>query len=813
MNDLKFVWRQALAKPLFASLIVGVLALGIGATSAIFSLSDAVLFRSLPVEEPAEVVRVFRVDEAGVPNNNMNFPAYVDLRDGAKSFAQVAAYQDWAPFNLGVMGEEPARVSGAVVSGEFFNLFGVPALLGRTLVPSDDVDRGGHPVAVLSERLWRNRFGADEDVVGREITINTHPFTVVGVMPAGFGGPSLPGTTDAWVPMAMLEQAAPFEKWEFLTQRGTSWHDVIARLAPGVSRAQAQAEVDVIVAGVVADTGRSPDQMRLGLLPASDAAVDAYGYQGTRRNTLLLLSVTATLLLIAMANAASLMLVRTEERSRELALRVGIGATRGRIIRMLLVEALMYASVGTVLGLLVAWMVMSAALPSLTAILGMGSAEPSMLLHGRVLGFAATIAVCASVFAVLSPTLRVLRLDLNSSLKQGAERDPKQGARVRSAMVVGQVALSVGLLVVALLLVRSFWQTAVIAPGFDPQRTLVASVDLLRQGYSPDQATQLQETLVERLRAHPEVDSAAFARIVPVRSGGMRTSFELPDEPAEESICCTDFNVVSPGFFETMRIPLLQGRALEPGDRQGAPAVLVINRAFAEQYLAGQAPLGARVAMLGGERTVVGVVADSKLRSLRESPLPSAWVTLAQRPDAQSEIIIRGRGEDPWTLLPILQEAVRALDPELPIFRTRTLVDQVGNSYREATVMARLLGAFAALAVVLSVAGLYGLLTWQVRTRTREIGIRLAIGASAAAVKRQFLKRGLLLTALGIPLGLLMAAWVARALDELLYGVSAHDPLTYSVVAVGFIALALAATWAPARRSSRVSPMEALRDE
>jgi hypothetical protein len=295
ISDIRFAWRQALLKPLFAALVVGVLALGIGATTAIFSLTDAVLFRPLPIAEPDRVVRIFRVDEVGNPNNNMNFPAIADLRDHSASFSQVAAYQDWAPFNLAVSGQEPARVAGAVVTGDYFNLFGVPPLLGRYFLPSDDVERGGHPVVVLSEMTWRSRFGADPDVVGTEVQINTHPFTVVGVMPLRFGGANAQPSVDAWVPMSMMEAAAPFEEWSYLTDRRVSWLDGVARLAPGVSLAQAQAEVDAIVANVIEAEGLDIENMRLGLIPATAAAVDPYSFEGTRRNAFLLLGVTAAL--------------------------------------------------------------------------------------------------------------------------------------------------------------------------------------------------------------------------------------------------------------------------------------------------------------------------------------------------------------------------------------------------------------------------------------------------------------------------------------------------------------------------------------
>ena len=566
------------------------------------------------------------------------------------------------------------------------------------------------------------------------------------------------------------------------------------------------------MAGVTEQTGRNPDEMRHKLIPASDAAIDAYGVQGSRRNAMLLLGVTLTLLLIAMTNTASLLLVRTEERVRELALRLGIGATRGRLLRMLVVEALAYALAGAALGLALAWFVMSAALPALQAMLGAGPSEAELLVHGRVLAFAAGLAVLTALVAVLSPALRVLRLDLSGSLKQGGVHAPARAAFARNVMVVGQVVLSVGLLALSLLLVRSFWHTAVIDPGFDPRGTLIATVDLLRQGYTPEQALQAQQTLVERLEQHPSVVSAAFARTVPVQGGGMMANFQRPGHaPADGRY--TDVDLVSPGFFETMRIPLLQGRVLSGDDVDGAPRAMVVNRAFAERFFVGEDPLGQRLELLGGEWEVVGVVATTKLRNLREDPRPSVYVSLAQYGDQQSPIVVRGRGDDPWALLPVLREAVHALDPALPVFRARTLSEHVGNSYREAQVMAWLLSAFAALAIALSAAGLYGLLSWQVRTRTREIGIRLAIGASAASVRWQFIGRGLALTAIGIPLGLLAAAWFARLIEALLYGVAPHDPTTLVAVAVGFLVLALAATWVPARRSSRIDPMAALRDE
>lgn len=811
--DLRFAWRQALARPLFTTLVIGVLALGIGATTAIFSLTDAVLFRPLPIVEPDRVVRIFQVDEAGAVAGNLRFPSYTDLRDNASSFSQIAAYTDWAPFNLSVPGQDPARVAGAVVTGDFFNLFGVQPLLGRYLLPSDDVERGGHPVTVLSEQVWRTQFNADPDIVGKSVHINTHPFTVVGVMPFAFGGPSAQPNVEAWVPMAMMEAATPSEQWSFLTDRRISWLDGVARLAPGVSLEQAQAEVAAIVANVVADEGLNIDNLRLGLLPAKEGAIDPYGNLGVNRNGWLLLDITFTLLLIAMTNTASLMLVRTEERAREIALRLGLGAPRARVLRMLLVEALVYAAFAAALGVLLAWLLLSVALTSLADMLLGAPDDPALLMHWRVLAFTAGLAALTALAAVLPPSVRVLRMDVNTTLKQGGGRDAKSGGQARSVLVVGQVMLSVGLLAVALLLVRSFWHTAVIDPGFDPGQSLVASVDLLRQGYSPEQAVQAQNAIIENLNAHPAVDSAAFARIVPVQSGGMRSTFQRPGIEFEER-ALTDINFITPGYFTTMRIPLQRGRVLSSNDRDGAPLAVVINRTLADRWFAGEDPIGQHMAFRRDELwQVVGIVADSKLRNVREENLPAAYFPLAQRPEAQANVIVRGHGEDPWTLLPVLREAIHSVDPALPLFRTRTLEQHVGRSYEEATVMAWLLSAFAALAVALSAAGLYGLLSWQVRTHTREIGIRLAIGATADAVRRQFLRRGMKLTVVGVALGLGVAVWAGQFLEALLYGLSVHDPVTLAAVSAGFLLIALLAIWAPAARSARINPMQALRDE
>lgn len=813
-NDLRFAWQQASRRPGFSLLVVGVLALGIGATTAIFSLTDAALFRPLPIQEPEQVVRIFRVDEHGQPDNNLSYPHITDLRAHATSFSQIAAYMGWGVFSMAADGQDPQRVTGGVVNGEYFNLLGVPALLGRTLLPSDDEGRGANPVVVLSERAWRSQFGAVAGIIGMEVTINTHPFTVVGVMPARFGGADAQPSVGAWIPMSMMEAAGGGLSWPMTESRDASWLDGVARLAPGVTREQAQAEVDAIAAGVVEAEGLEPERMRLGLIPATVAATDPYGFEGARRNAWLLLGVTTALLLLAMTNTASLLLVRTEERVRELALRLGIGASRGRVLRMLLAESLAFATIGAVLGVALAFSSLSVSLEPLAGMLAGAPSDPGLLLSWRVVGVAVGLALLTAVASSVSPWLRVMQLDINTSLKQGGSRVGRTGARLRSAMVIAQVVLSVGLLTVALLLVRSFWNTAVIDPGFDPDNTLTVGLDFGRQGYDREQSLRAQQTILERLNAHPQVEAAAFARVIPVQLGGMFTTFGIPGREQASERMGTNLNLVSAGYMDAMRIPLLRGRPIGVTDTADAPPAIVINQQFAERWFPGEDALGQQIEMRDGLFTIVGIAADTKVRSLREDAAPMAFVPIAQRPDGgSSTLVVRGTLPDPYALLPAVREAVRAVDPSAPLFRVRTLSEHVGNSYREATVMAWLLGAFAALAATLASAGLYGLLSWQVRTRTREIGIRMSIGATARAVRNQFLKRGALLAAVGVPLGMLGAAWVARGVDELLFGITATDPVTLVAVAFGGMLIALAAAWLPARRSARISPMQALREE
>ncbi|MFO7562584.1 MAG: ABC transporter permease, partial [Enhygromyxa sp.] len=542
--------------------------------------------------------------------------------------------------------------------------------------------------------------------------INTRPFTVVGVMPAGFGGADAQPSVDAWVTTAMLEGTAGYISWDDRASRGSAWLDGIARLAPGVTQAQAQAEVNAVTAAVIEAEGLEAEDMRLGLVPANVAAVDAYGFEGAHRNAWLLLGVTGALLLLAMANTAGLLLVRAEERGREIALRLGLGASRGAVLRMLLVEALLYAFVGAACGVALAFAILSVALEPLAGMLSGAPTDPSLLLSWRALVFAMALSVVTAVLSAMSPAARVIRLDVNTSLKQGGSRGDRAGSRARSALVVAQVVISVGLLTVALLLVRSFWNTAVVDPGFDPQRTLVVGMDFTRQGYSPAEALRAQDAILARLDASPLVEAAAFAVVVPVQGAGIFSSFSRPGMEQHPQMRA-NVDMVSPGYFATLQIPVLRGRALAATDIADTTRVAVINQHLAERWFPGEDALGQSLDMLSGELRIVEITANTKVRDLREDDAPIVYVPLAQRPDGNSSLVVRGAVDDPWLLLPAVREAVQSVDRAVPLFRVRTLVDHVGRSYREATVMAWLLGAFAVVAVLLSAAGLFGLLSWQ----------------------------------------------------------------------------------------------------
>lgn len=806
--EIRQVLRQVGSRPLYASLLVGVLALGIGPTTALYSLVDAVLFRPLPVPQPETLVRLFRVDERGRPAGNLSFPLFEDIQNRIESFESVAAFS-LGPFNVVVGSAPAARVMGAATTGDYFNVYSVPPLHGRLLLPDDDQVRGGHPVAVVSEGFWRNHMGGDPSAVGTIVRINNHPLEVVGVMPARFT--TVVGGVEVWTPMAMMEQTI-FQPWDVRSNRGRSWHDAVARLRPGASMDAAQAELDSLVASVVAETGGNPQFMRFGVFSASRAAIDPYGSRDTRRNAVLLLGLTVALMVIAVMNAASLTLMRAEERSREFALRMGLGAPRARVLKMLTAEASIYAAVSVSVGLFLAWATIRLGAPWLRDVLGWRTIDPMVLLHWRVIGFAVGVALVALLVAVAIPAIRVSSIDLHTAFKNGSPHERGGRAHVRTGSVVAQIALSVALLAVALLMVQSLWNTAAVEPGFDADGVVVADIDLMRQGYETEEAARFRDAVIARLDEHPSVERAAFTTNLPLGPNSMSSSFTVVGSDDGE-FRNTRLNGASDGYFDVIRAPLLTGRLFTHRGAEDGPLEVVVSRAFAQSVFGDGDSVGRRLDMLMTEVEIVGVVGDIRLGSLRQPAEPVVWLPLSRSGYGQPHLVVRARSGDPWSVLPVIHDVVGSLDRAVPLFNTRTLIEHVGASYRDARALAYLLTAFAVLAVALAAAGLFGLLSWQVRTRTREIGIRVSLGATAARVRGHYLARAVLLTAIAVPAGLVAAVWTARAMERWLFGVTPLEATTYLTVAAGACALAAVAAWLPASRAAGVAPAVALRDE
>ena len=820
-QDLRYAIRMLGRSPGFAVLAVLTLGLGIGANVAIFSIVDAVLFRPLAVRDPASLVRVYGADVEGVALMNSSYPVFTDYRDAATSFAGIAAYDEGEAFHLSSgSGGTAERVIGALVSGSFFELLGARPARGRLLSPADDRVPGAHPVAVISHRLWRKRFGAAPETVGETIRLNGHPFTVVGVAEPSFTGVSLDFLPDLWVPIAMVDQALPeFAAENILVGRNLSWLDIVARLTPGVTRERAQAELDTIAKRRAASQPSDHQDPMARVVPAADYAVGPAAREEARRISWLLFGMAGLVLLIACADAAGLLLLRSERRRREIGVRLALGASRRQLARQLFVESLLLAGLGAVAGLFFAvWagdLLASAVPPEFTLPVGAASA----ILDIRALAFAAGAAFFSALLFGLAPAARAGRLDVLTSLKDVSGPRLPRRLTLRDALVVGQIALTAVLLVGAGLMGRTLAREARVDPGFEPAGKLEASIDLSKQGYDRERGGAFLPELLTRLRAIPGVRSAALGRTVPVQSSGMRTSIESDGyTPAAGEIPQADLNIVTPGFFETLGTRLVAGRDFDARDTPTSTQVAIISESMARRFWPGvKNPVGRRIMNLGppgvgGE--IIGVVKDVRFRSLRRAPDPTIYVPVSQFYSPRMMLLLdSAAGVDPAALRKPLADAVGALDAELPLFHVRTLEDKLGLSLGQGRLLAWLVGAFAVLALVLAATGLYGVVSYATQARTREFGIRLALGAQAGSVRRLVLSRGVRFAAAGLAAGLAAAAALTRFAAPLLFGISPFDPASYLVAAAILGGAVLAASAVPAERAARVDPMTALRTE
>ena len=832
IKDIRFAARGLLKRPGFTAIAVLTLALGIGANTAIFSVVNATLMRTPPVSEPERLVFVF----SGPAGSVFSYPDYAAMRDQNNVFDGLIA---WGGIAASLnSNDQTDLVSGAIVTGNFFDVLGVRAQLGRVITTEDDKTPGAHPVAVISQGLWKGRFAGDPNIIGRQLLLNGNNFTVIGVLPAGFEGLQLGNPRDLYVPMMMQATMRPPRAGysgemnpDLLQVRGNRWLFSVGKLKPGVSAEQAQSSLSLIAKQLeeaYPQSNRGRSSVSVSPLSASD---DPAARQQLSSVARLLMGVVGIVLLIACANVANLLLARSSARTKEIAVRLAIGATRGRIVRQLLTEGVLLATIGGAAGLLLAWWItrsFSAASPPTGAL----PITPQFSIDLRVLLFTLGLSLMAGVIFGLAPALRASKPALIPALKDDAaaffERTRTFG--LRNLLVVTQVALSVVLLIAAGLFLRSLWQARTIDPGFDAEKIvgLPLNINLLR--YTRAQGREFYRQVIERVEAIPGVESASLARIAAVSGNASVRSLLIEGRAGSENQFRSDgagagavaadnesvsSNVIGPKYFQTMGVRLLQGRDFNAQDTEDHPPVVIVNEAFVRRHFPDGDAIGKRLSFGGPKgpwREIVGIVSTSKYRSLGEAPTPVAYLALQQNHETGMTLHVRA-SVDPSSIAGAIRNEVQSLEKNLPLGNPELMSDRVANSLYAARMGAILLAVFGGLALLLASIGLYGVMSFAVARRTRELGIRVALGARPGDVFRLVLRQGMTLVIAGLVLGVGVAAMVTRLLASFLYGVSTTDAFTFTVIPVLLTLVALLACYLPARRATKVEPLIALRYE
>ena len=809
-QDLVYALRQLRKSPGFTLTAVLTLALGIGANSTIAAWIRSTLFNPIPgVAHTGRMITLQRGDRSEHPTPPFSYPDFADLRDSTKTLSGLLGYHD--DFMAITGSGKPQRIYGALTSSNYFEVLGVRPALGRTLAPTAPYEREGVAEAVLSYDLWQTRFAADPAIVGKTIEINLHTYTVVGVAPEGFQGCKSGLRTDIWIPLALFRQVWG-GGWNPTGDRGISWLNVLGVMRPGVDRRQAENELALLMQRIVdhyPTTHQDANQISADPLWRSPFGANVY-LAGTLP---ILLALAAVLLLLACANVANLLLVRSVARRREFAIRLSMGASRWRLVRQLMIENLLIALAGGALALLgTFWTAKSlgAFLPATTLPLAINGN-----LDGPVLAATLLVSVLTAAVSGIVPALRASALAPINVLKDEALNTSGglHKSRLAAGLVIAQVALSLLLLACAGLFVRSLQNARKADPGFDPNGVLVATFDLDPMGYSETAGIEFERQVVERIRQLPGVQAATLADFSPL-SFTMHSDGVLPEGYVlrpHESVEA-DRGSVGPGYLATLRTPLLSGREFTNQDSAAAERVAIVNQAFVDRYWPGQNAIGKHVQVTWGHYTVVGVAANGKYRRLTYESAPLVLMPLMQR--YQSEVILQVRtAGDPLALTSEVQSAVAGLNPNLPLFNISTMREsmQMGSVFERIAVV--FAGCFGLLALVLAMVGIYGVIAYTTKQRTHEIGIRMALGAGKGDVFRQVVGQGLRLTLAGLSVGLVVSLFLTRFLRGMLFGVGTSDWLTFSTVAIVLLAVAVLACFIPARRAASIDPMQALRTD
>jgi len=806
VQDLRYGLRQLIRSPGFSALAVLCLTLGIGANAAVFSWVEGILFRPYPLVAHQE--RLFAV--AGLVQgkriDGLSWPDFLDLRRSC-TLCDDAFVTTITSSTLNV-GDHAEVTTGSIVSANYFDALGVHPILGRGFEAGDDVGSNSHPVVVISYQMWRNRFKGDPEIIGKMQRLNNVPYTIIGVTPEGFYGTFVGRAMQFWVPASMEET---FGGGGYkLENRAARWIESYVRLKSGVTEAQAQQQISGIAAQLQTSYPATNRARGIGIWPLWQTP---FNHARTMGPTLeVMVVVVAFVLLIACANVGNLLLVRSFVRRHEMSVRLAIGASRSRLVKQLLTEGLILSALGTAGGFLMAYWcrhLLALLLPEGDALYLPGAID------GRVMAMSVGICLVVTFMIGLVPALQTRNLDLAGSMK--AESSGIVGARgsawLRSGLVVFQVSLSFILLVGAALLLESLQKIRNTSPGFSTTRVAVTGVSLVAAGYDVPRAKTFQTELIHRLNALPGVESAAFASTTPlgyrefsstpITVDGFQAS---PNEQPE-----VEYNQVSPDYFKTLGIPFFSGREFTRGDDENAPWVAIVNRTMVERYWRGQDPIGRRLQLKGSSARVVGVVADSKYESMGETPKPFFYVPLRQDFDREPDLYIRTTQSTQSTLPAVLRE-VHALDQNLALYEMHTLQEQVNRAASPQLVAVTLVSTLGGLALLLAAVGLYGVMSYAVAQSTRELGLRMALGADAANLQRLVVSRGLRLTAGGILFGAVAALALTRLMGQLLYKVSPHDPLVFGSALAVMTMTAVSACLLPAWRAARTDPARVLRN-
>jgi len=813
LKDIQYSLRALAKNPSFALIAVLSLALGIGANTTIFSLVNSILLNPLPFDDVSELVAVYTTDETNpaLGVTSLSFPNYEDYRDQNEVFDGVFAWGGFpAPASM-LVGEEPEQVFVEIVTGNFFDVLGVEPAMGRFILAEEDRAEGANPVAVLSHPLWTRRFGADPSVLGRTVVMNGLSYDVIGVAKEGFKGVNALFSPDVWIPMMMYRQILPAQFHQFFEDRRALFVNVGGRLSAGVSMEEAGAQMKTIATALEAEYPEPNKGRSIELRNLSEATVFPGMRDGLVVGSAVLMVVVGLVLLVACFNVANLMMAKATARRKEIAVRLSLGSSRGRLIRQLLTESIFLGLLGGTVGLVVAYWSRDLIMALQPPFAALNLVEPAI--DARVLGFTLLISVVTGALFGLFPAIQSSRPAVVDALKEeGRAAGRGNGAfSFRNALVVAQIALSIVALVAAGLFLRSLESAQEINPGFETEQLAVLTVNPGQAGYDQAQGEQFYDRILERLREEPFVTSAAWATNAPLFGGFSRTVY-LEGQPRDDGArVFVTANEIDSGYFGTMGIPLLQGRDFTPADRDDSRKVAIINEATAQQFFAGIDPIGKRFEFYGDDyfREIVGIVATSKVVTLGEDPQPVIFTPRRQGFSDAMVLHVRTDG-DPADALGGAQRILRETDRTVPSQNTWTIAELIDQSLFLPKMAGILLGAIGLLALTLASIGLYGVMSFNVSQRKQEIGLRMALGADQGDVLKMMIKLAMALVGVGTVIGLGGAFLVSGAVSSILYG-SARDPLTFIGVPIALAIVALLATLIPAIKASRVDPLIALR--